>query len=196
MKIVEGRVRVAASDVANFLASSPRKPPSGAIAWDVSAETSEGQARTLLADLLDWHRREDKPAWWRYFYVRELSPAYIDHTNAMAYANAARNRLAAWHQLVRQAPPAVLADALGVSPARQPPRFSQAPTGPPTPAAAHLSPHPNSTGYQFSHRREAGGSPGPVRSARRRSGLQALRCCGRPPGLTSRIIECIHVLWS
>jgi uncharacterized protein len=42
-----------------------------------SAETSEGQARTLLADLLDWHRREDKPAWWRYFYVRELSPAEL-----------------------------------------------------------------------------------------------------------------------
>jgi uncharacterized protein len=31
----------------------------------------------LLADLLDWHRREDKPAWWRYFYVRTLSPAEL-----------------------------------------------------------------------------------------------------------------------
>ena len=50
---------------------------SGAIAWGVSAETSEGPARVLLADLLDWHRREDKPAWWRYFYVRELSPAEL-----------------------------------------------------------------------------------------------------------------------
>jgi len=29
---------------------------------DESAETSQGQARELLADLLDWHRREDKPA--------------------------------------------------------------------------------------------------------------------------------------
>jgi len=29
----------------------------------VSAETPEGQARALLANLLDWHRREDKPAW-------------------------------------------------------------------------------------------------------------------------------------
>src|SRR4029077_10794403 len=38
---------------------------------------SEGRARALLADLLDWHRREDKPAWWRYFYVRELSPAEL-----------------------------------------------------------------------------------------------------------------------
>ncbi len=50
---------------------------SGAIAWSVSAETSEGQARRLLADLLDWHRREDKPAWWRYFYLRTLSPAEL-----------------------------------------------------------------------------------------------------------------------
>jgi predicted RecB family nuclease len=37
----------------------------------------EGQARVLLADLLDWHRREDKPAWWRYFSVRTLSPAEL-----------------------------------------------------------------------------------------------------------------------
>ncbi len=50
---------------------------SGAIAWGVSAETSEGRARALLADLLDWHRREDKPAWWRYFYLRTLSPAEL-----------------------------------------------------------------------------------------------------------------------
>ena len=50
---------------------------SGAIPSDVSAETSEGQARALLADLLDWHRREDKPAWWRYFYLRTLSPAEL-----------------------------------------------------------------------------------------------------------------------
>jgi uncharacterized protein len=27
----------------------------------------------LLADLLDWHRQEAKPAWWRYFYLRNLS---------------------------------------------------------------------------------------------------------------------------
>ena len=39
--------------------------------------TDEQRARALLADLLDWHRREDKPAWWRYFYLRELSPAEL-----------------------------------------------------------------------------------------------------------------------
>ena len=42
-----------------------------------SSWTDEERARVLLADLLDWHRREDKPAWWRYFYVRELSPAEL-----------------------------------------------------------------------------------------------------------------------
>ena len=41
---------------------------------DPSAWTREQQAKALLADLLDWHRREAKPAWWRYFYVRTLSP--------------------------------------------------------------------------------------------------------------------------
>src|SRR5262249_14953217 len=37
------------------------------------------------------------------------------------------------------------------SPRTQPPatRFSQAPTGPPTPVAAHLWPHPNTAVYQF-----------------------------------------------
>ena len=52
-----------------------------ALVAGVSAETSgwtdEERARVLLADLLDWHRREDKPAWWRYFSVRELSPAEL-----------------------------------------------------------------------------------------------------------------------
>src|SRR4029077_13688964 len=50
---------------------------SSALLAGVSAETPEGQARVLLADLIDWHRREDKPAWWRYFYLRTLSPAEL-----------------------------------------------------------------------------------------------------------------------
>jgi uncharacterized protein len=39
-----------------------------------SSRTPEEAARALLADLLEWHRRENKPQWWRYFYVRTLSP--------------------------------------------------------------------------------------------------------------------------
>ena len=46
--------------------------------------TDEERGRVLLADLLDWHRREDKPAWWRFFYVRGLSPAeLIDEPDAL-----------------------------------------------------------------------------------------------------------------
>ena len=42
-----------------------------------SARSAEQRTKVLLADLLDWHRRENKPAWWRYFYVRTLSPAEL-----------------------------------------------------------------------------------------------------------------------
>ena len=37
------------------------------------SRSPEDAANVLLADLLEWHRREAKPAWWRYFYVRTLS---------------------------------------------------------------------------------------------------------------------------
>ena len=47
------------------------------VSAETSAWTDEERARVLLANLLDWHRREDKPAWWRYFYVRELSPTEL-----------------------------------------------------------------------------------------------------------------------
>lgn len=37
-----------------------------------AGERSEEQrARWLLSTLLEWHRREDKPQWWRYFFLRE-----------------------------------------------------------------------------------------------------------------------------
>jgi predicted RecB family nuclease len=44
---------------------------------DDADRTGQEAARALLADLLDWHRREAKPAWWRYFYVRTLSSAEL-----------------------------------------------------------------------------------------------------------------------
>ncbi len=44
------------------------------LAPDPAERTREQHAKALLADLVDWHRREAKPAWWRYFYVRTLSP--------------------------------------------------------------------------------------------------------------------------
>ena len=51
---------------------------------DPALRSESQQAKALLADLLDWHRREDKPGWWRYFYLRELSPAeLIDEPDAL-----------------------------------------------------------------------------------------------------------------
>jgi len=38
-----------------------------------SGRSSDQHAKALLSDLLDWHRREAKPAWWRYFHVRTLN---------------------------------------------------------------------------------------------------------------------------
>ncbi len=44
---------------------------------DPAARTGADRAKALLADLLDWHRREAKPLWWRYFYVRGLSASEL-----------------------------------------------------------------------------------------------------------------------
>ena len=40
---------------------------------DIDQRTDEQQARWLLANLIDWHRREQKALWWEYFRLRDLS---------------------------------------------------------------------------------------------------------------------------
>jgi predicted RecB family nuclease len=40
---------------------------------DVEERTPEQQARWLLANILDWHRREQKAVWWEYFRLAALS---------------------------------------------------------------------------------------------------------------------------
>jgi uncharacterized protein len=40
---------------------------------DESERTDERKAQWLLAQLLEWHRREDKSAWWEYFRLCELA---------------------------------------------------------------------------------------------------------------------------
>ena len=42
---------------------------------DSERRRPEEKAKALLADLLEWHRREAKPAWWQYFRRKELSSA-------------------------------------------------------------------------------------------------------------------------
>ncbi len=44
---------------------------------DPAARSPAQGAQALLADLLDWHRREAKPGWWRHFYLRTLGPAEL-----------------------------------------------------------------------------------------------------------------------
>jgi uncharacterized protein len=45
----------------------------GDISIDRSERNDEQQARWLLANMLDWYRREKKATWWEYFRLRELS---------------------------------------------------------------------------------------------------------------------------
>ena len=40
---------------------------------DETDRSPEERARALAADLLEWHRREDKPRWWRWFHLLRLS---------------------------------------------------------------------------------------------------------------------------
>jgi uncharacterized protein len=40
---------------------------------DAAERTPEERGRALLADLLEWHRREHRAEWWEYFRVRALS---------------------------------------------------------------------------------------------------------------------------
>ncbi len=39
---------------------------------DAEERTKDQQARWLMAHLLEWHRREDKAAWWEFFRLRDL----------------------------------------------------------------------------------------------------------------------------
>lgn len=41
------------------------------------ADNEQAQAQWLLANLLDWNRRESKSAWWEYFRLRELSDSEL-----------------------------------------------------------------------------------------------------------------------
>jgi predicted RecB family nuclease len=40
---------------------------------DNASRSAEQRGKVLLADLLEWHRREAKPAWWRYFRLKTFT---------------------------------------------------------------------------------------------------------------------------
>lgn len=41
--------------------------------WPEEDRTPEHEASALMADLLEWHRRDAKPGWWRFFHLHDLS---------------------------------------------------------------------------------------------------------------------------
>ena len=53
---------------------------------DPEERTREQQARWVLANLLDWHRREDKATWWEYFRLAALTPDELtDERSALSH---------------------------------------------------------------------------------------------------------------
>jgi predicted RecB family nuclease len=68
----DGTVGEALSDwqlkIANLIARLTQ-----GVSLEPAERTTEQQARWLLAYILDWHRREEKAAWWEYFRLRGLS---------------------------------------------------------------------------------------------------------------------------
>ncbi|HYY29183.1 MAG TPA: TM0106 family RecB-like putative nuclease, partial [Chthoniobacterales bacterium] len=55
------------------------------IAADPELRTEEEAARWLLANLLDWHRRESKAEWWEYFRLSDLTDEdLIDERSALS----------------------------------------------------------------------------------------------------------------
>jgi len=49
-----------------------------ALPEDEAAWTDEHRARWLLAQMLEWHRREEKSSWWEYFRLCELSDEELE----------------------------------------------------------------------------------------------------------------------
>ncbi len=76
-----------ADKVAQWLATIA--PLVEALTGDVPADplerTAEQHGRWLLANMLEWHRREDKATWWEFFRLRDLTAAeLIDEKSALS----------------------------------------------------------------------------------------------------------------
>ena len=53
---------------------------------DVNERNKDQQARFILANMLDWYRREQKSFWWEYFRIMELEPdELLDEKTALTY---------------------------------------------------------------------------------------------------------------
>ena len=55
------------------------------VSADPAQRSDEDAARWLLANLLDWHRRESKAGWWEYFRLRDMTDEdLLDERDAMS----------------------------------------------------------------------------------------------------------------
>ena len=56
------------------------------IPLDINERNKEQQARYILANMLDWYRREEKSFWWEFFRIMELEPdELLDEKTALTY---------------------------------------------------------------------------------------------------------------
>jgi uncharacterized protein len=75
------RVAETAEETQRVMADLLKQPMS----VDRAERTPEQHARWLMAHLLEWHRRENKAAWWEYFRLRSLPlEDYEDERSALA----------------------------------------------------------------------------------------------------------------
>ena len=55
------------------------------VSADPAQQSEEDAARWLLANLLDWHRRESKADWWEYFRLKDLTDEdLLDERSALS----------------------------------------------------------------------------------------------------------------
>lgn len=63
------------------------------IPLDTNERNKEQQARFILANMLDWYRREEKSFWWEFFRIKELEPdELLDEKTAITYLSYTGNR--------------------------------------------------------------------------------------------------------
>lgn len=63
------------------------------IPLDINERNKEQQARYILANMLDWYRREEKSFWWEFFRIKELEPdELLDEKTALTYLSYTGNR--------------------------------------------------------------------------------------------------------
>lgn len=75
---VEKKRKPQANDLSERIAAAFARLMEG-IPDEEDDRTAEQQARWVMAQLLEWHRREEKSFWWNYFHLRDMTPEELTH---------------------------------------------------------------------------------------------------------------------